>query len=62
MTYCCETLEQQLTRSCEQHGLECPDNVVRIMKNGFFGIPHPDGISYYRIKYCPWCGTKLPKP
>ena len=56
---CCETMIQQLTNRCEQHGLDCPDNVVRKYKNGY-GIPHPDDNSYYAINYCPWCGAKLP--
>lgn len=56
--YCCETMKQQLTNNCKQHGLECPDNVVRKFKKSY-GIPHPDDNSFYEIKYCPWCGAKL---
>jgi len=57
--YCCETAEQQLTNVCKDHGIVCPDNVLREYKPGVFGIPHPDMDSYYLIQYCPWCGTKL---
>jgi len=57
--YCCETAEQQLTNICKDHGIVCPDNVLREYKPGVFGIPHPDMDSYYLIQYCPWCGTKL---
>lgn len=60
--FCCEAMEGQLTNKCKSHGLECPDNVVRIFDGKFrkaHGIPHPDGNSYYVIDYCPWCGSKL---
>lgn len=57
MKYCCQVLEIHLTNNCDQHGLDCPDNVIRKYKRSF-GIPHVDG-SYYAIKYCPWCGKKL---
>ena len=57
--YCCETMEQQLTNVCEQHGLHCPDNVIRRYNfNKQYGIAHSDG-SYYKIEYCPWFGDKL---
>lgn len=56
--YCCETLEQNLTNNCSQHGLKCSDNIVQRFKKDF-GIPHPDGFSYIKIEYCPWCGKKL---
>ena len=61
MEYCCDSLKGHLTNKCEQHGLSCPDNIVQIMRNGDYAIPHVDLISYYVIKYCPWCGTKLEK-
>ena len=48
--YCCETMKWHLTNECEQHGLNCPDNVVRKYKNDY-GIPHGYDQSYYKIKY-----------
>ena len=63
INYCCEDLEQQLNNNCEQHGVQCPDNIVQkrkdYEKNDIIVIPHPDGQSYFEINYCPWCGTKF---
>ena len=59
--YCCKDLEKYLTNDCPQHGLRCPDNVVQRFTDKYkdnIGIPHLDG-SYYKINYCPWCGTKI---
>lgn len=59
---CCATAKQQLEMKCEQHGFDCPDQVLRY-------IPESDnqcewfalvaGNATYRAKFCPWCGEEL---
>lgn len=63
---CCEDFTRHINRKCDHpdHGFECPDNVVRLYvspnkKNIHFGLQHPDGLSYYIIKCCPWCGANI---
>lgn len=60
---CCDSFESHINRKCEHHDFECPDNCVRFYTDGqgnpTFGIPHTDGLSYYVIYYCPWCGKAL---
>lgn len=71
--YCCDTMKQQLTNVCKEHGLNCGDNVIRdysksdkeklgVEHPDIFGIPHPDDGSFYEIKFCPWCGHDLIRP
>ena len=60
---CCEIMSQQLNKTCEQHKdpFDCDGTVVGppVMKN--WGLPVPDGShSYIQIKFCPFCGEKLP--
>ena len=59
-------MRTQLTHQCEQHACphDCPDVLV-VYKPIFdeFGMPIRDGgSSSMNIRYCPWCGTMLPKP
>lgn len=63
---CCKTMKQQLTDRCEQHGQECPDNVIHIGVGTL--IPEQRGKLFleaknatYSFQYCPWCGKELPK-
>lgn len=63
---CCESFNNHINRKCDHpgHGFDCPDNVVRLYvssngKNTHFGLQHPDGISYYVINFCPWCGKDI---
>lgn len=62
MTACCLDLEFQLTNVCAKHGIDCPDNVVRVDEGGRYGIRIPGGAGggMYLVRFCPWCGTKLP--
>jgi hypothetical protein len=50
---------------CDIHSdkYECPDSlVVYSRKYTEYGIIiHDGGTSYILIKYCPWCGAKLPE-
>lgn len=66
---CCATAKKQLEYHCDQHGYECPDQVLRyypIRKNYHEGLPdRPAHFSLlaangtYAAKYCPWCGGEL---
>jgi hypothetical protein len=68
MEFCCENLQANAFRPCDQHGLECPDNVIRwhtsetFKDRAEYGIEHPDGNSYIRIDFCPFCGKQLIHP
>jgi hypothetical protein len=60
---CCQDLQRHLEMSCEQHPnpYDCPDVVIVGVVGKWFGIPiHDGGMSQYRIRYCPWCGARLP--
>lgn len=60
--FCCDTLRQQVLHKCEQHGYNCPDNLVQIrpgMKDGFFWVARAQNADY-QISFCPFCGKKLP--
>jgi hypothetical protein len=61
---CCESMSRQLNTICTQHGLDCPDWVVRVNRE-YRNIPcrlllrAPN--ASYSFKYCPWCGKEIPK-
>lgn len=61
--YPCVHMAQYAEFYCEQHPnpKDCDD--ATILYNDVFdeySIPHGDGRSQIGIRYCPWCGTKLP--
>ena len=62
MPYCCEMFEADLTRTCtkHRHRFECPDALIGPAGDGYGIYVHDGGSSVIRIRYCPWCGTKLP--
>ena len=57
-------MEKQLTNNCEQHGLDCPDNVIQAGKfinsdeDKWFLVA---GNADYNFRYCPACGKEIPK-
>jgi len=60
--YCCTTLQQQLEWKCKQHDnpWDCPDPMIVKMQKGY-ALPIRDGgYSGITIKFCPFCGAKLP--
>lgn len=60
--FCCVMMKDRTTVSCDQHvsAFDCPDTVIVRTSSGGFGIViHDGGSSYYKIAFCPWCGTKL---
>lgn len=65
MTYCCDRMREQVEHRCETHPdpLDCPDKLVHRTSGGVFGlIVHDGGSSFIAIDFCPWCGTRLPRP
>jgi uncharacterized protein DUF6980 len=66
MTYCCNTLKEQVSHRCADHPdpADCPDAlIVEIQHTSEFGIRiHDGGGSFVRIHNCPWCGADLSRP
>lgn len=63
--YPCAHIAHQVTQRCAQHPdpQDCPDVLVRRLPgSGAYGLPIRDGGSAVSvIRYCPWCGTRLPE-
>jgi hypothetical protein len=63
---CCDEMRRQLRRRCPEHPdlATCPDALVgRFGRARTIGLyVHDGGPSYVRIRYCPWCGTRLAVP
>ncbi|GAA0348706.1 hypothetical protein GCM10009092_11350 [Bowmanella denitrificans] len=62
--HCCRDMERATSLNCKQHRdvFECPDVLISyISKFDEFGlIIHDGGSSSVVIRFCPWCGSKLP--
>jgi hypothetical protein len=62
--WCCEQMGQQLELVCQKHpgAGQCPDNLVtfwpQFQEYGL--VVHDGGDSVVSIRFCPWCGTRLP--
>ena len=63
--YCCAALEQVLTHTCDQHPdpYDCPDSILVYLPkfDEVLIVIHDGGRSGVRIRFCPWCGTRLPE-
>jgi len=63
--HCCEIMRNAIDSKCLEHPNldDCPDNIIQfISKFNEYGIPIRDGgSSKITIKFCPWCGKKLPE-
>lgn len=63
---CCISFEQNALNKCSQHGYNCPDLIIKGYRtfdgSGTWGLPHPDGLSYLKISWCPFCPAKLSDP
>ena len=65
MTHCCETMRDQVERTCPDHPdrSDCPDCLVEFRPDPAprYGLLiHDGGTSSLAIGWCPWCGSKLP--
>src|SRR6266542_3688536 len=62
--HCCQAMTNQLNWRCDQHqdAFDCPDALVvftaRFQEYGL--VIHDGGSSVVTIKFCPWCGRRLP--
>ena len=62
--HCCEDMRSEVERHCDQHPdrFDCPDCLIhyspRLRAYGL--IVHDGGSSTIRIRFCPWCGARLP--
>lgn len=64
-SYCCQDMREMVEYRCDEHPdpYDCADNVIVKEESGYFGLPvHDGGTSHIVIRYCPWCGTRLPDP
>lgn len=62
---CCEDFATHMQFECDVHEspYACPDVVLVGEAGAWFGIPvHDGGESSIRIRFCPWCGMRLPWP
>ncbi len=62
--HCCEDMRREAERGCDQHSdrFDCPDCLIhyepRFQEYGM--IIHDGGTASCRIRFCPWCGARLP--
>ena len=63
--HCCEDMRREVERVCVEHPdrLDCPDCLLhyssRFREYGL--IVHDGGSSSVGIRFCPWCGARLPE-
>ena len=64
-SHCCEDMMREAERVCAVHPdrFGCPDCVVDYspMFREYGLIIHDGGSSSYNIRFCPWCGARLPE-
>jgi len=64
-THCCDLMKSQVEFTCPTHSelSECPDALISFSKKFYeYGLYiHDGGTSTITIRYCPWCGAKLPE-
>jgi len=55
-------MQRHLDMKCSVHDIyECGDNVLVKKADGRYGLLiHDGGTSCYEIRFCPFCGFKLP--
>lgn len=60
---CCEMMARNLSHACKQHPdkYDCPDALLDAIRGGYGLIVHDGSKSVIEIRYCPWCGTRLPE-
>ena len=63
--HCCDEMHSHTEFSCAVHSTpeDCPDALVgysdRFREYGL--LIHDGGSSSISIRFCPWCGSKLPE-
>ncbi|TYB69978.1 hypothetical protein FXF51_05200 [Nonomuraea sp. PA05] len=64
--HCCADMAGHLEHRCETHAdpFDCPNAVVvYVAESRSYVLPvHDGGSSFIAIRYCPWCGVRLPSP
>ena len=65
MAHCCKTMKDAVESVCDQHKdrWECPDALISYLaKFDEYGIIiHDGGSAVCQLRFCPWCGAKLPE-
>lgn len=61
--HCCERMDHDLTHKCDVHmsRFDCPDALIAVVGGGYGLIVHDGGRSVVGVRFCPWCGSKLPE-
>jgi hypothetical protein len=61
--HCCHRMEYDLNQKCDVHQdrSDCPDTLIACFERGYGLFVHDGGSAVIEIKYCPWCGSKLPE-
>jgi hypothetical protein len=65
--FCCGSMKYHFELKCAKHpdpwDIGCPDyKVVFMKKSRVYALPVRDGgSSFIIIKFCPWCGKRLPR-
>lgn len=62
-THCCDRMDYDVAQTCDMHPtrFDCPDALVAIVRGGYGLIVHDGGQSVIEIRFCPWCGSRLPE-
>ena len=59
MEHCCNKMNYFISEN--KNTFDTDDIILYVSKFDEYGIiVHDFGKSYIRIKYCPWCGKRLP--
>lgn len=62
--HCCESMRFNVESTCDMHPdrFDCADCLIHQRADGQCGIIiHDGGSSTATMRFCPWCGTKLPE-
>ncbi|WP_425490081.1 DUF6980 family protein [Dyella telluris] len=63
-THCCSDMTRHVEMKCPDHPVpqNCPDRVLKYSSrfNEYGLVIHDGGSASYSIRFCPFCGVKLP--
>jgi hypothetical protein len=57
-------MAEAVSHKCDQHAdeFDCPDNLIHYSATRGYGIIiHDGGTAICGIRFCPWCGERLPE-